>query len=130
MQQIPQKKKIYLVYDFEELCGVFSSLALAREAVAEHLMHIRNYTEDRAKRLGFGKVHFEVFQDDGERRWIYALLARTSDNGSDLHRRRVVIYEYNQDEYYSSMKRLASQKSGALSLRQDRSSEKAIEGKK
>ena len=129
MQQIAQKRKIYLVYDFEELCGVFSSLALAREAVAEHLMHIRNYTEDRALKLGFCKVHFEVFQDEGERRWIYALLAKTTDNGSDLHRRRVAIYEYNQDEYYSSMKRLASQKSAALSLRQDESSRKVIEGK-
>lgn len=112
---MPQKK-IYLVYDFEELCGVFSSLENAREAVAEHLAHIRNYTEQKAKRLGFGEVSFEVFRDDGERRWIYALLAKTKDNGGDLHRRKVVIYEYNMDEYYSSMKRLASNGAGMAQI--------------
>jgi hypothetical protein len=108
------QKKIYLVYDFEELCGVFSSLANAKKAVAEHLSHIRRYTEEKSRRLGFGEVSFEVFEDAGERRWIYAMLARTRDNGGDLHRRKVVIYEYAQDEYYSSMKRLAQQKQGNL----------------
>jgi hypothetical protein len=107
--------KIYLVYDFEELCGVFSSLANAKRAVAEHLSYIKKYTEEKSRRLGFGEVDFEVFEDPGERRWIYALLARTKSNGGDLHRRKVVIYEYKQDEYYSSMKRLVEQKSG-LSL--------------
>ena len=102
--------KIYLVYDFEELCGVFSSLALARKAVAEHLSHIKKYTQDKSTRLGFGDVEFEVFEDQGERRWIFALLAKTASDKRDLHRRRVAIYQYNQDEYYSSMKRLAAQK--------------------
>jgi len=105
---MPENKKIYLVYDFEELCGVFSSLANARAAVAEHLSHIKNYTQAKSKRLGFGEVSFEVYQDDGERRWIYALLAKTKKDGADLHRRKVVIYEYNQDQYYSSMKRLVA----------------------
>jgi hypothetical protein len=109
-----KRRKIYLVYDFEELCGVFSTLALARDAVEEHLMHIRKYTEDRAHKLGFGKVEFEVYRDDGERRWIYALLAKTAHNDADLHRRKVAIYEYNFDEYYSSMKRLVAQKSDAV----------------
>ena len=112
---MPQKK-IYLVYDFEELCGVFSSLENARVAVGEHLAHIKNYTEDKAKKLGFGEVAFEVFQDDGERRWIYALLAKTKDNGADLHRRKVVIYEYNMDEYYSSMKRLVANGAGIAQI--------------
>ena len=102
--------KIYLVYDFEELCGVFSSLALARKAVAEHLSHIKKYTQEKSGRLGFGEVEFEVFEDEGERRWIFALLAKTKSDKRDLHRRRVAIYQYNQDEYYSSMKRLAEQK--------------------
>ena len=102
--------KIYLVYDFEELCGVFSSLPLAKKAVAEHLSHIKKYTSEKAQRLGFGEVEFEVFEDAGERRWIFALLAKTSRDKRDLHRRRVAIYQYNQDEYYSSMKRLAEQK--------------------
>ncbi len=102
-------KKIYLVYDFEELCGVFSTLPHAKKAVAEHLSLIRKYTEDKSRRLGFGEVAFEVFQDSGERRWIYAMLAKTKANGHDLHRRKVVIYEYNQDQYYSSMKRLVGQ---------------------
>lgn len=105
--------KIYLVYDFEELCGVFSSLPLARRAVAEHLSHIKKYTEEKSARLGFGDVEFEVFEDEGERRWIFALLARTARDKRDLHRRRVAIYQYNQDEYYSSMKRLAEQKKSA-----------------
>ena len=105
--------KIYLVYDFEELCGVFSTLALARKAVAEHLAHIKKYTQEKSGRLGFGEVEFEVFEDEGERRWIFALLARTSRDKRDLHRRRVAIYQYNQDEYYSSMKRLAEQKKSA-----------------
>ena len=103
-------KKIYLVYDFEELCGVFSTLPLARKAVAEHLAHIKKYTKEKADRLGFGEVEFEVFEDGGERRWIFALLAKTKRDKRDLHRRRVAIYQYNQDEYYSSMKRLAQQK--------------------
>jgi hypothetical protein len=103
--------KIYLVYDFEELCGVFSSLPLAKKAVAEHLSHIKKYTSEKAQRLGFGEVEFEVFEDAGERRWIFALLAKTSRDKRDLHRRRVAIYQYNQDEYYSSMKRLSEQKS-------------------
>lgn len=103
-------KKIYLVYDFEELCGVFSSLANARKAVGEHLSLIRRYTEEKSRKLGFGEVSFEVFEDSGERRWIYALLAKTARDGGDLHRRKVVIYEYNQDEYYSSMKRIVGQK--------------------
>ncbi len=106
------KRKIYLVYDFEELCGVFSSLSSAKKAVAEHLSLIRKYTEEKAKKLNFGHVEFEVFEEKGEGRWIFALLAKTKNNGHDLHRRRVVIYEYNLDEYYSSMKRLASQKAG------------------
>ncbi|MFA6328176.1 MAG: hypothetical protein WCY41_01905 [Candidatus Micrarchaeia archaeon] len=105
--------KIYLVYDFEELCGVFSSLALAKKAVGEHLAHIKKYTEEKSARLGFGEVAFEVFEDKGERRWIYALLAKTTRDNRDLHRRRVAIYQYNQDEYYSSMKRLAEQKAAA-----------------
>jgi len=109
-----QGNRIYLVYDFEELCGVFSSLALAKKAVAEHLSLIRTYTEEKSRRLGFGDVDFEVFEDSGERRWIYALLAKTKSNGGDLHRRKVVIYEYKQDEYYSSMKRLVEQKNGPL----------------
>ena len=107
-------KRIYLVYDFEELCGVFSSLALAKKAVAQHLSHIRKYTEDKSRRLGFGEVDFEVFEDSGERRWIYAMLAKTKRDGGDLHRRKVVIYEYMQDEYYSSMKRLVEQKDNLL----------------
>jgi len=105
--------KIYLVYDFEELCGIFSSLPLAKKAVAEHLSHIKKYTTEKAERLGFGGVEFEVFEDAGERRWIFALLAKTSNDKRDLHRRRVAIYQYNQDEYYSSIKRLAEQKAGA-----------------
>ena len=97
------QKKIYLVYDFEELCGVFSSLANARRAVAEHLALVRKYPEEKSRRLGFGEVSFEVFEDAGERRWIYAMLAKTKKDGGDLHRRKVAIYEYNSDEYYSSM---------------------------
>ena len=104
------KSKIYLVYDFEELCGVFSNLKKAKMAVAEHLSFIRRYTEEKARKLSFGTVEFEVFEEKGERRWIFALLAKTKNNGHDLHRRRVVIYEYNLDEYYSSMKRLVEQK--------------------
>ncbi|GEM_PF-1153326 len=105
--------KIYLVYDFEELCGVFSSLALAKKAVAEHLAHIKRYTKEKSDRLGFGDVEFDVYEEKGERRWIFALLAKTAHDKRDLHRRRVAIYQYNQDEYYSSMKRLAQQKSRA-----------------
>lgn len=105
--------KIYLVYDFEELCGVFSTLPLAKKAVVEHLFHIKKYTQEKSERLGFGDVEFEVFEDEGERRWIFALLAKTARDKRDLHRRRVAIYQYNQDEYYSSMKRLAEQKTSA-----------------
>ena len=92
---------------------MFSSLALARKAVAEHLAHIKKYTQEKSGRLGFGEVEFEVFEDEGERRWIFALLAKTKHDKRDLHRRRVAIYQYNQDEYYSSMKRLAEQKTSA-----------------
>ena len=108
------KKKIYLVYDFEELCGIFSTLENAKKAVGEHLSLVRDYTRQKSRRLGFGEVSFELYQDEGERRWIYALLAKTKDNGGDLHRRKVVIYEYNQDQYYSSMKRLSEQKGSLI----------------
>ena len=96
---------IYLVYDFEELCGVFSSLPRAREAAEEHLSLVRSYTEKKAKQMKFGDVDFEVYRDDGERRWLYAMVARTKKDGQDLHRRKVVIYQYNMDQYYSLMKR-------------------------
>ncbi len=109
-----QEKKIYLVYDFEELCGVFSSLENARGAVSKHLALIKEYTQKKAKKLGFGEVSFEVFQDEGERRWIYAFLAKTKDNNSDLHRRKVVIYQYNMDEYYSMMKRVSASAGGEI----------------
>lgn len=117
MPEDKERKKIYLVYDFEELCGIFSSLANAKLAVAEHLGMIRKYTEDKSRRLGFGEVEFEVFQDAGERRWIYALLAKTKRDNTDLHRRKVVIYEYESDKYYSSMKRLVEQKIDAPRIR-------------
>ena len=61
--------KISLVYDFEELCGVFSSLALAKKAVAEHLSYIKKYTSEKSERLGFGDVEFEVFEDEGHVRF-------------------------------------------------------------
>ena len=96
---------IYLVYDFEELCGVFSSLPRAREAAEEHLALVRSYTEKKARQMKFGDVEFEVYMDEGERRWLYAMVARTKHNNADLHRRKVVIYQYNLDEYYSLMKR-------------------------
>ena len=98
---------IYLVYDFEELCGVFSSLPRAREAAEEHLALVRSYTEKKAKQMKFGSVEFEVYRDEGERRWLYAMVAKTKKDGADLHRRKVVIYQYNMDEYYSMMKRFA-----------------------
>lgn len=96
---------IYLVYDFEELCGVFSSLPRAREAAEEHLALVRNYTVRKAKQMKFGDVQFEIYRDEGERRWLYAMVAKTKKDGADLHRRKVVIYQYNMDEYYSMMKR-------------------------
>ncbi|MCX6773166.1 MAG: hypothetical protein NTV88_05370 [Candidatus Micrarchaeota archaeon] len=107
---MPKKKQnpqtpIYLVYDFEELCGVFSTLPLAREAAEEHLALVKNYTVKKAKQMKFGDVTFEVYRDDGERRWLYAMVAKTKHNNADLHRRKVVIYQYNMDQYYSMMKR-------------------------
>ena len=99
------ENKIYLVYDFEELCGVFSSLPLAREAAEEHLELVKDYTVKKARQMKFGEVAFEVYRDEGERRWLYALVAKTKHNGADLHRRKVVIYQYNLDQYYSMMKR-------------------------
>ena len=99
------EKKIYLVYDFEELCGVFSSLAGAKAAVAEHLALVKGYTEKKARQMKFGELDFEVWQDEGERRWIYGMVAKTRHDGQDLHRRKVVIYQYNMDQYYSMMKR-------------------------
>lgn len=98
---------IYLVYDFEELCGVFSSLPRAREAAEEHLSLVRSYTVKKARQMKFGEVNFEVYRDDGERRWLYALVAKTRKDGRDLHRRKVVIYKYNMDQYYSMMKRFS-----------------------
>lgn len=100
-------KKVYLVYDFDELCGVFSSLSAAKKAVALHLSHIKKYTEKKSRQLGFGEVDFEVFEDSLERKWVYSVLAKTREKGEDLHRRRVMICEYNQNEYFSTMKRLA-----------------------
>ena len=106
-KQSNSQTKIYLVYDFEELCGVFSSLPRAREAAEEHLALVRSYTVRKAKQMKFGDVQFEVYRDDGDRRWLYAMVAKTARDGADLHRRKVVIYQYNMDEYYSMMKRFA-----------------------
>ncbi|MCX8197953.1 MAG: hypothetical protein N3F07_02035 [Candidatus Micrarchaeota archaeon] len=103
------QEKIYLVYDFEELCGAFSSLKKAKEAVAEHISYIKKYTSEKAKRLGLGEAVFEVFEDCGQRRWVYALLAKSKNNGGDLHRRKIVICEYKKDTYCSSIKRLVEQ---------------------
>jgi len=122
------EKKIYLVYDFEELCGVFSSLERARDAVTQHLALVKRYTEKKAKQMNFGEVAFEIFRDDGERRWLYALVAKTRHNNADLHRRKVVIYQYNMDEYYSMMKRFVD--NGGNALLGEGEKEKMLEEKK
>ena len=109
---------IYLVYDFEELCGIFSSLPRASEAAEEHLALVRSYTEKKARQMKFGEVDFEVYRDDGERRWLYAMVARTKKDGADLHRRKIVIYQYNMDQYYSMMKRFADNGGNGKSLPQ------------
>ncbi|MEM4634176.1 MAG: hypothetical protein QW275_03415 [Candidatus Anstonellaceae archaeon] len=103
-------KKIYLVYDFEELCGVFSTFSKAKQAVHEHIFYIKKYTQDKAKKLNLGEADFEIYEDNGERRWIYALVAKSKNNGHDLHMRKIAIYEYEQDKYYSSIKHLVDQK--------------------
>ncbi|VVC00020.1 Uncharacterised protein [uncultured archaeon] len=125
--QPDSQKRIYLVYDFEELCGIFSSLANARRAVDEHLSLVKSYTEKKAKQMKFGEVAFEIFRDDGERRWLYALVAKTKHNGADLHRRKVVIYQYNMDEYYSMMKRFTDNGGNRLLAGGAKTEEKLLE---
>jgi hypothetical protein len=103
-----KKKKIYLLYDFEELCGCFTTLEGAKKAAFEHISYLKQYILETSKRLGFENIEFEIYQDQGERRWLFGLLAKA--NGSDLHRRKIVIFEYLQNQYYSSIKRLIDQK--------------------
>ncbi|MEM4554874.1 MAG: hypothetical protein QXT25_03435 [Candidatus Anstonellaceae archaeon] len=101
-----KKKRVYLMYDFDELCGVFSSLALAKKAASQHLLHIKNYVQKKASQLGFGEVDFEVFEAKSGEKHIYAVLAKAK-NGKDLHRRKIVICGRQQDSYDSTIKRLA-----------------------
>jgi hypothetical protein len=103
-------RKVYLVYDFEEFCGAYSSFALARKAVSEHLSHVKKYALQQAKKLEFGDLDFEVTESSGESHWSYSFLAKTKSNGLDLHCRRPTIYECPMDEYDSMTKRLMDRK--------------------
>ncbi|MEM4348357.1 MAG: hypothetical protein QXN37_02195 [Candidatus Anstonellaceae archaeon] len=101
-----KKKMIYLMYDFDELCGVFSSLDLAKKAVDQHLLHIKNYVQRKSLQLGFGEVDFEIFEEKSENKHIYAVLAKAK-NGKDVHRRKIVVFGRQQDTYDSTIKRLS-----------------------
>jgi hypothetical protein len=98
-------KKIYLVYDFEELCGAFSSLERAKKAVAQHLGLIKHYSKKKAEGMGFGDLDFEVYERSAHKSWIYALLVKTKKDNRDLHRRKIAIYELALDEYNSLIKK-------------------------
>ena len=99
------QSSIYLVYDFEELCGVFSTLELAKKAVAEHLGLIKHYSKSKAKKMGLGEISFEVYERAANRSWVYALLVKTKKNDQDLHRRKIAIYELRLNEYNSLLKK-------------------------
>ncbi|MCX8197527.1 MAG: hypothetical protein N3G80_04425 [Candidatus Micrarchaeota archaeon] len=101
-----KKTLVYLVYDFEELCGVFSSFSCAKNAVARHLEYLKKYVEKKARQLGFGEIEFEIFEEGQKNRWIYAVLAK-SKSGKDIHRRKIVIIRKVQNSYDSTIKRLA-----------------------
>lgn len=99
-------KKVYLVYDYEEFCGAYSSLLLAKKAVGEHLGLVKDYASEQAQKLNFGEVECELRRDEGERTWIYSFMVKTKGNGMDLHCRRPTIFECPLNEYDSVTRRL------------------------
>lgn len=103
-------KKIFLVYDFEELCGAFSTLPLAKKAVAQHLGLIKHYSKTKAEKMGFGELDFEVYERAAKKSWVYALLVKTKRDNVDLHRRKIAIYELALDEYSSLLKKFMEKK--------------------
>ena len=100
------ERKVYLVYDYEEFCGAFSSLLLAKKAVDEHLGIVKKYASSQAEKLNIGEVEYELRKDEGERTWVYSFLVKSKGNGMDLHCRRPTIFECQLDEYNSMTSRM------------------------
>ena len=101
-------KKVYLVYDYEEFCGAFSSLQSAKKAVEEHLEIIRESASAQAKKLNMGDLEYELSEDKGENAWVYSFLVKSRLRGHDIHCRRPTIYKCPLDRYDSVTKRLAA----------------------
>ncbi len=99
-------KKVFLVYDYEEFCGVYSSLLLAKKAVGEHLGLVKKYALSQAEKLDFGDLECELRKEERERTWVYSFSVKAKSNGMDLHCRRPIIYECPVDEYDSVTRRL------------------------
>lgn len=119
--------KIYLVYDFEELCGVFTDLELAKKAVAEHLGLIKHYSKSKAKKMGFGEIDFEVYERAANKSWVYALLVKTKKDNRDLHRRKIAIYELNLNEYNSLLKKFVENSEKGILLKSQKDSATKME---
>jgi len=99
-------RKVYLVYDYEEFCGVYSSFSLAKKAVERHLGIVKDFAERQAKSRKLGELAYELRQAAGERTWVYSLLVKEKESGLDLHCRRPIIYECPLDQYDSMTKRM------------------------
>ncbi len=100
------QKKVYLVYDYEEFCGAYSSLSIAKKAVKEHLGAVMDLASSQAAKLELGDIALEISEDSGKKRWAFSALFKTKNNGADLHCRRPTIFECPIDEYDSVTKRL------------------------
>lgn len=100
------QKKVYLVYDYEEFCGAYSSLSIAKKAVKKHLGAVMDLASSQAAKLELGDLQLEVTEDSGKKRWTYLASFKTASDGQDLHCRRPTIFECPIDEYDSVTKRL------------------------
>lgn len=105
------QKKVYLVYDYEEFCGAFSTLSIAKKAVKRHLAVVRGYAQMQAEKMELGELQLDVTEDSGRKRWSYLATFKTKNDGQDLHCRRPTIFECPMDEYDSMTKRMVEGKS-------------------
>jgi hypothetical protein len=98
------KPSVYLLYDFEELCGVFATRQKAIDAALAHLELLKKYSRQKAKQLSMGEVSFDVLHESDKTRLAWGLMVK-SVGGVPLHSRKISIFERSLDQYHSLLKR-------------------------
>ncbi|MCX8195062.1 MAG: hypothetical protein N3G22_03080 [Candidatus Micrarchaeota archaeon] len=109
-------KKIYLVYDYEQFCGAYSSFALAKKAVEQHLDIVLKCAQEQAEKKKMGEIQLEVAEDRGKSHWAYLASFKAVATGREVHCSRPTIFECPLDRYDSVIKRLAENSSAKQPL--------------